>query len=166
MVCNPSDYPRYPESAEDVAKIVKEANTKGVAVKPFGNQQGQSDLICTAGIPMAIGALQYSKMNADNTATFGAGVNLFDCGEFLRQNGRALATLPVYGNITLVGAVVTGEHGNSLNFDSTFAALVVKMTIVNSMGEIQIISSPDELKAFSLSLGLLGKLMGICAYAF
>ncbi|XP_037045984.1 probable L-gulonolactone oxidase 4 [Bradysia coprophila] len=156
VVCNPSDSPRYPESADDVEKIVKEAITKGVAVKAYGNQNGQSDLICTAGIPMAIGALQYKKMNDDNTVTFGAGVNLFDCGEFLRQNGRALATVPPYGSITLVGAVVTGEHGNSLNYDSTLAAQVVKMTIINSKGDIQVISSPDELKAFSLSLGLLG----------
>ncbi len=157
MVCNPSDYPRYPKCFDDVVDIVKEANTKGVAVKPFGNQQGQSDLICTSGIPMAIGGLRTRKMNADDTVTFGAGLNLYECGEFLRQHGRALPTLPVYGNITLSGAIVAGEHGNSLKFDATLAAQVVKMTIINSKGEIQVISDPDDLKAFSVNLGLLGK---------
>lgn len=160
VVCTPSDYPRYPTCADDVAKIVKEAIGKGVAVKSFGNQQGQTDLICTEGLPMGIGALQSSQMNADNTATFGAGINLFDCAEFLRKNGRALETLSVYGNITLGGAILTGEQGNSLKFDATIASLVVRMTIINSKGEIQVISCPEELKAFSLSLGLLGKCNG------
>lgn len=157
VVCTPSDYPRYPKTADDVAKIVKEATDKGVAVKSFGNQQGQTDLICTEGMPMGIGALQSCKMNADNTATCGAGINLFDFAEFLRKNGRALETLPVYGNITLSGAILTGEQGNSRKCDASISSQVVRMTIINSKGEIQEISCPEELKAFSLSLGLLGK---------
>lgn len=137
---------------------MKEANAKGVSVKSFGKlQHTQTDLICTEGIPIGISALQSYKMNADNTVTFGAGVTLYECGEFLRKNGRAFATLSVFGNRTLSGAILTGEQGNSLKFDATISSQVVAMTIVNSEGEIQIISSPAELKAFSLSLGLLGK---------
>lgn len=107
---------------------------------------------------MGISAIQTCKFNADKTATFGAGVNLYDCGEFLRKNGRALATLSVFGNITLSGAILTGEQGNSLKFDASISSLVVKMTIINSKGEIQVISRSEDIKAFSLSLGLLGEL--------
>lgn len=164
-VCRPSDYPRYPKCADDVASIVKEAIKRGVKVKAFGNQLGQTDLICTLGIPVSIGGLRSFQMNRDNTATFGSGVNIHDCAEFLRKHNRALRTTPEYGNMTLSGSILTGEQGNSLKFDASISSLVVKMTIVNSKGEIQVISCPDELKAFSLSLGLLGKLQGVkCLY--
>lgn len=33
------------------------------------------------------------------------------------------------------------------------------MAIVNGLGEIMIISDPDDLKAFRINLGLLGKLI-------
>lgn len=137
---------------------MKEAIAKGLAIKSFGNQLAQTDLICTEGIPMGISALQSCILNADKTATCGPGVNLFDLGEFLRKNDRALATLPVYGNITLGGAILTGEQGNSLKHDATISSQVVSITIINSKGEIQVVSRPEELNVFSVSLGLLGKL--------
>lgn len=156
-LCNPSDYPRYPKTANDVVAIVKEAIKKGVGVKAFGNQLAQSDLICTEGIPMAIGGLQSIEMNCDDEVTVGPGVSIYDLTEFLRKNGRELRTTPIYGNMTVGGAILTGEQGNSLKFDASISSLVVEMTIVNGKGEIQIISCSEELKAFSLSLGLLGK---------
>ncbi len=157
MECNASECPRYPKNAADVEEIVKEAIGKGVAVKAFSHMRSQSDLICTAGIPISIGNLTFTKMNRDKTVTFGAAVKLYDCFEFLRKHDRSLAILPVNGNGAVAAAVLKGAHGNSLRRDSTFASLVVKMTIINSKGKRQVISRPEDLQAYTLGLGLLGK---------
>lgn len=95
---------RYPKTIADVVNIVEEAIDRGVKVKAIGSRHSQTDIICTEGIPIVMSGLNSCKMNADNvTATFGAGITLYEAGEFLLQNGRALRTTPAYGGITLVG---------------------------------------------------------------
>lgn len=68
-------------------------------MKAFGARHSQTDIICTEGIPVDSHGLKFYQMNTDGvTATFGAGVTLYECTEFLRKNGRALKTTPAYGN--------------------------------------------------------------------
>lgn len=148
---------RYPKTTEEVVSIVKEARARGVKVKPFGSRHSQTDIICTEGIPIDMNGLTSRKMNPDNvTATFGAGIILYDAGEFLRQNGRALRTTPAYGGITLGGAIGTGAHGSTIKYNASISAQVAKMTIVDGRGDVVEISDPTDLKAFKINLGLLG----------
>lgn len=101
--------------------------------------------------------LQSMKMNADNTATFGAGLNLHGTTSFLRLYGRALRTTPGYGNITIGGAIGTGSHGSTIKYNASISSQVIGVRIVNGKGQVQEITDPEDLKAFRLHLGLLGK---------
>lgn len=99
-------------------------------------------------------------MNTDGvTATFGAGVNLRACTEFLRKHNRGLKTTPAYGNITLAGAIGTGSHGSTIKYNASISSQVVGVRIVDGRGKIQDISNPEDLQALRINLGLLGRLM-------
>lgn len=140
--------------------IVKEAIATKTTVKAFGARHSQTDIICTEGIPIDNTGLQLFQMNADGvTATFGAGVSLRACTEFLRQRGRALKTTPAYGNITIAGAIGTGAHGSTIKYRASISAQVVGVRIVDGMGNIQDISNQNDLNALRVHLGLLGKFM-------
>lgn len=148
---------RYPKTEKDVVKIVKEAIKTGFKVKAFGVRHSQTDIICTEGIPVDIQGLQFSQMNADGTATFGAGVSLRACTEFLRKNGRGLKTTPAFGNITLGGAIGTGAHGSTIKYNASISSQAVSVRIVDGLGQIQDISNPEDLNALRIHLGLLGR---------
>lgn len=148
---------RYPKTTQEVVKIVKEAISRGVKVKPFGSRHSQTDIICTEGIPVDMTKLTSSRMNEDNvTATFGSGITLWEAGEFLRQHDRSFRNTPAYGGITLGGAIGTGAHGSTIRYNSSLSSQVVKMTVVDGRGNVVVISDPEDLKAFKINLGLLG----------
>lgn len=101
--------------------------------------------------------LTSKKMNDDNTATFGAGLNLREATTFLRLHGRGFRTTPGFGNITIGGAIGTGAHGSSIKYNASISAQVAKLKIVNGKGKLQEITDPKDLLAFKMHLGLLGK---------
>ncbi len=137
--------------------IVKEAIDRGVTVKALGSRHSQTDIICTEGIPIDMRGLDSREMSSDNTrATFGAGITLYEAGEYLRQNGRAFRTTPAYGSITLGGAIGTGAHGSTIKYNASISSQVVKMTVVDGHGKVVEISDGIDLEAFKVNLGLLG----------
>lgn len=137
--------------------IINEAIDRGVGVKAFGQRHSITDIICTDGIPIDMQSFKSNEMNDDETATFGAGVTLQESGDFLLQYERALRVQPAYGNLTLVGAIGTGAHGSSIKYHSSLSAQVSKMTIVNGLGKVMVISSNEDLRSFKIHLGLLGE---------
>lgn len=147
---------RYPKNSDEVVAIVNEAIRLGVNVKALGARHSQTDIICTDGIPVDMNELKSCQMNSDYSATFGAGVTVNEAGEFLLKHRRALRTTPAYGSITLAGAIGTGAHGSSIKYNSTISAQVIRMTVVDGLGQKLVISDPDELKSFKIHLGLLG----------
>ncbi|XP_037034050.1 L-gulonolactone oxidase-like [Bradysia coprophila] len=155
-LCKPCDYIRYPKSTNDVVKIVKEAISKKVTVKAFGVRHSQTDIICTEGIPVDMTGIRSMKMNGDNTASFGAGLNMREATTFLRLHDRAFRTTPAFGNITIGGAIGTGAHGSSIRYHASISSQVAKLKIVDGKGEIKEITDPEDLKAFRMHLGLLG----------
>ncbi|XP_037051389.1 L-gulonolactone oxidase-like [Bradysia coprophila] len=164
-LCVPSDYMVYPTNISQVVAIVNEAITRGITIKAFGNRHSQTDIICTDGIPVDMSEYKFFRMNDDNvTATFGPGVTIYEAGEFLLQYRRALRTTAAFGNITLGGAIGTGAHGSTLKYNSTISEQVVRLTVVNGLGEIVEIFDPQDLNAFKVNLGLLGILVEITLY--
>lgn len=156
--CSPSDVIRYPESLQDVVDIVHEAIYRGTTVKIFGERHSQTDIICTNGIPVDSRGIRSFRMNNDGvTATIGSGVNLRDATEFLRKHGRGLRTTPAYGNITIGGAIGTGSHGSTIKYNASISSQVVGLTVVDGTGRVRKITDSEDLKAFRLNLGLLGK---------
>lgn len=61
------------------------------------------------------------------------------------------------GNITLGGAIGTGSHGSTIQYNASISAQVISLTIVDGQGYVRQISEMDDLRAFRLNLGLLGK---------
>ncbi|XP_037049943.1 L-gulono-1,4-lactone dehydrogenase-like [Bradysia coprophila] len=155
-VCKPIASIRYPKNTDDVVGIVKEAISKGLKVKAFGSRHSQTDIICTEGIPVDMTGLRAARMNDDDTATFGAGLNVHEITSFLRLYDRGLENLPCFGNITIGGAIGTGAHGSTIKYRDSLSAQVAGVKIVDGMGEIKTITDPTELKAFRIHLGLLG----------
>ncbi|XP_037034206.1 L-gulonolactone oxidase 5-like [Bradysia coprophila] len=96
------------------------------------------------------------KMNGDQTATFGAGLNMREATTFLRLHDRAFRTTPAFGNITIGGAIGTGAHGSSIRYHASISSQIAKLKIVDGKGEIKEITDPEDLKAFKIHLGLLG----------
>lgn len=142
--------------------IVKEAISRGTTVKAFGARHSQTDIICTEGIPIDVNGIRFFRMNDDGvTATFGAGINLRDATEFLRNHNRGLRNTPAYGNITLAGAIGTGAHGSTIRYNASISSQVVGLTVVDGMGNVREISDPVDLRSFRLNLGLLGKCLRV-----
>lgn len=54
-------------------------------------------------------------------------------------------------------STVSAAHGSTIRYNASVSSQVTKMTIVNGKGEIKVISDPQELKAFKMHLGLLGR---------
>lgn len=155
-LCSASDPIRYPKNSEEVVDIINEAIDRDVAVKAFGTRHSITDIICTDGIPIDMRSFKSMEMNGDETATFGAGVTLQEAGDYLLQHERALRVQPAFGNLTLGGVIGTGAHGSSIKFHSSISAQVVKMTTVNGLGNVMVISSDEDLNSFKIHLGLLG----------
>lgn len=130
---------------------------RGLKVKAFGVRHSQTDIICTDGIPVDVTGLAWIRMNADRTVTVGAGTNMHDTTRFLRTKGRGFKTTPAYGNITIGGAIGTGAHGSTIKYHASISEQVVSVKIVNGLGQIQVVTDPEDMKAFKLHLGLLGE---------
>lgn len=59
--------------------------------------------------------------------------------------------------INLFLSMVHAAHGSTIRYNASISSQVAKLTIVNGDGDIQEINDPEELKAFKMHLGLLGK---------
>jgi FAD/FMN-containing dehydrogenase len=111
-VCTPNEAIRHPKTKAEVVSIVREAILRRKTCKAFGSLHSATDIICTDGIPIDMSEIGVLRMNSDSTVTVGAGVSLRTLGDFLMHNGRGLRTTPGFGNITIGGAVGTGNIGN------------------------------------------------------
>lgn len=142
--------------------IVQEAIARNITVKPMGARHSQTDVICTEGIPVDNHGLKSSFLNTtDWTATFGAGVTVYEAAMFLRLNGRAFKTMPAFGNITIAGATGTGAHGSTIRWKASLSSQVVGMTIVDGLGQVRTITDENDLRAFRVHLGLLGFIVNV-----
>lgn len=65
------------------------------------------------------------------------------------------------GGITLGGAIATGAHGSSLVHPSSISDQIVRLQIIDGMGNLREISDPQDVNAFRVNLGLLGIIVKI-----
>jgi len=155
-VCQPAEAIRHPKTTAEVVSIVQEAIANGKTVKAIGFQHSATDIICTSGIPVSMMGIGGISMNADQSVTVGAGVNMYTVTKFLRTVNRGLKTTPAFGNITIGGAIGTGAHGSSIKYPSSISEQVIGVEIVNGLGQLQNITDAADLQAFRIHLGLLG----------
>jgi FAD/FMN-containing dehydrogenase len=100
-------------------------------------------------------------MNGDESVSVGPGVNLRDLADFLQSKGRALKTIPAFGNITIGGAIGTAAHGSSIKHTSSISEQAIAFLIVDGLGRVRQIWKEEDLRAFRVHLGLLGIILEV-----
>ena len=161
-VCTPSEPIRAPASLPELVSIIHEALALGVTVKALGARHSTTDIICTEGIPVDMRHFRALSYNAaDQTVTAGAGATLREVCAFAAGAGRGFRALPGFGAITVGGALGTGAHGSSLRHPATISEQLKRLTVVDGLGRVRVVTRESELRAFRVHLGLLGVLVSI-----
>lgn len=91
----------------------------------------------------------------DDHVRCGAGMPLHALGPKLARLGMALENMGDIDRQSLAGAVATGTHGTGRGLGS-LASQVVALDLVDGLGEIRRLDTPDMLAAGRVNLGLLG----------
>lgn len=94
-----------------------------------------------------------------NIVTAGGGAQLADFVSTMQKNGKALiGQVPSFGGVTVGGALGTGARGSSLLHNTSLSDQLIAVKIIDGQGNIRFIdeSTPDDLAAFKVHLGVLG----------
>ncbi len=149
-----------PRSLLEVVESVETAASTGQTVKVVASGHSFSDIACTAGRMMRIGALdRVVAIDRDAmTATVEAGIPLWRLNDELGRRGLALSNLGDIDRQTIAGATSTGTHGTGLRYGS-IAAAIVGMELVTASGDVVRCSATEEPEIFAcarVGLGVLG----------
>lgn len=80
----------------------------------------------------------------------------------MKANGQALiGQVPSFGGVTIGGALGTGARGSSLLHATSLSDQLIAVKLVDGFGNIRVVdeSTPEDLSAFKVHLGLLGVLV-------
>jgi L-gulonolactone oxidase len=162
--CAPAAVVR-PASEAELAAAVRAAAARGGGVRAVGSGHSFTDVACTDGTMIDLGAMQ--RVLADDPAT---GLVTVEAGITLRALGRELAArglaLHNQGDIdaqTLAGATATATHGSGATFPNLSAG-IVGLRLVTAAGDVLELSperDPDALLAARVGVGALGVVSAI-----
>ncbi len=149
-----------PRTIDEIAALVQRAAADGRRVKVVGAGHSFTDIACTDGVLVDIGAIAgVTRIDRDTKqVTVGAGTKLADLNTALRRRGLALPNLGDIDHQTIAGATATGTHGTGAGFASISAA-VIGARLVAGDGSIVECSDrvrPELLPAVQVNLGALG----------
>ena len=166
ILCDEYHATHIPTNIEEVRDIVKMALAKNLTVKPIGASHSATDIMCAEGIVLPMEkmdrVLGIGQVNGVDVVETETGITVFELSEWLHEKGLALAGLPHMGfrDVTVGGAIATGSHGSSTKHHGVISNIIAAIEFVDGEGEIQYLeehtADPDEFKALSASLGLLG----------
>lgn len=158
VVCSTKHQPLYPLTLPDIQSIVRYANKNALPVKVLGNQHTVSDSICTTGLPVILHEIRHFSFTNDRyIAVVGAGMRIAELFERLNEHNRTISGPPVYGGVTVGGAIANAVHGTGLKFPVSISDQIVAITLVDGTGNIQHVSKNDKFfSALKSNLGLLG----------
>lgn len=145
----------YPESTEDVVKLVK----TGRRIRCIGTGHSWSDLAPTDDILMATDGLNQvlSVDTITNLATIQAGAKLEHLNLILWSKGYAFSNLGSIARQSLAGAISTATHGSGIHHQ-ILASQVESYVLVKADGELLEVSRKKDPSLFHLSLISLGSL--------
>ena len=149
-----------PQSLLEVVEAVDAAAQTGQTVKVVASGHSFSDVACTNGRMLRLGALdRVVAIDRDAmTATVEAGIPLWRLNEELGRRGLALSNLGDIDRQTIAGATSTGTHGTGVRYGS-IAAAIVGLELVTGSGEVVRCSAAEEPEIFTcarVGLGALG----------
>jgi FAD/FMN-containing dehydrogenase len=150
-----------PASLDELRAAVREAARRNETVRVAGAGHSFASLCATDGTLLDLSRLtgieRIDPVTGD--ATIWAGTRIFDLGEPLLTQGRALANQGDIDRQAIAGAVSTGTHGTGRKHGS-FSSTVRAVEVMIPNGDLVWIDGADpvRLQAASLSLGLVGVL--------
>jgi FAD-linked oxidoreductase len=149
-----------PSTEAELEAIVGRGVAEGHKVKVVGSGHSFSDIACTDGLMVSVGAFHeiLHVDRAQHRVTVGAGIVLADLNTQLWDLEMSLPNLGDIDQQTLAGAIATATHGTGATFDSISAA-VVGARIVTGDGSVLEVSETqrsDLLSAVRVGIGALG----------
>ena len=126
----------YPESEEEIQKIVKSATSENQKVRTIGTGHSFTPLCATNDILISLDKYQgLTSSDKDKlTATVKGGTKLFFLNELLHDNGMALENMGDIDQQSIAGAISTGTHGTGLSFGN-ISTQILNITFINGLGE-------------------------------
>ena len=152
--CAPAAIVR-PASEEELAAAVGDAVARGHGVRVAGSGHSFTDIACTDGVMLDLGALDRVLDVDGELVTVQAGITLRRLGEELAARGLALENQGDIDAQTLAGATATATHGTGARFRNLSAGIEA-LRLVTAAGETIDLTGGDELLAARVSLGALG----------
>lgn len=150
----------FPSNEEEIQQLVRQAIEQGKKVRIIGSAHSFMPLWTTDQVLISLDNYQgiVSIDQELQQATVRAGTKLYTLGEALFAQGLAMENLGDIDRQSLGGTIGTGTHGTGLQLGS-ISTQVVKLRLVNGLGELVECSSTHNaslFKAAQVSLGALG----------
>src|SRR5215208_372011 len=141
-----------PESIEQVAIIVQEAEKAGVTVRAVGSGHSWSDVALTTGFLMKTSGLARvpapepdfirPAWEARRLVRAEAGIRIKELNSYLDRSGLALSNMGGYDHQTLAGVISTSTHGSGIAF-GPLNDFVRSLDLVASGGRVYRIERRD-----------------------
>lgn len=157
---------QIPKSVEEVADLVKLANTKKMRVRAIGASHSATQVMCAQGMLIPVENLKkiigISTLNGKEVVEAETGITVFELSEWLHKKGYALAGLPHMGfrDVTVGGAIATGSHGSTTKHHGVLSNIIESIEFIDGSGKFHTLEKdsavPAEFKAVSASLGMVG----------
>jgi FAD-linked oxidoreductase len=161
--CAPERIAR-PGGEAELARLVAEA----ARVKVVGSAHSFTDIACTDGLMIDLGAMNRVLSIEGREVTVEAGITLRELGPQLAARGLAMENQGDVDPQTIAGAISTATHGTGGGFRN-LSAQVVALRLVTAGGDVVDVRDGDELLAARVSLGALGAISAVtlrCVPAF
>jgi xylitol oxidase len=144
-----------PSTLEEVRSIVTRRNR----LKPLGTRHCFNTIADTPGALVSLNKIADIEIDARaHTVQVGAGVTYGRLGEYLHEQGFALANFASLPHISIAGACSTATHGSG-EHNGVLATAVCALQLVNGNGEIvelQPAGKDSEFNGAVVGLGALG----------
>ncbi|MGN6443914.1 D-arabinono-1,4-lactone oxidase [Amnibacterium sp.] len=160
-----------PRSADGVARAMRRASDRGLAVRPVGSAHSFTALARTEGMLLETRGLAGLRgLDRDRgRITVGGGTTIAAAARLADRFGLAFENLGDIDRQTIAGAIATGTHGTGAAF-GPIASRVVGLQLVTPAGEVLDLGEDDPLlPAARVSLGALGVVTAVtlqCVPAF
>ena len=158
---NESFETRYaePRSEAEIVELVRSARSRSEQVRVVGTGHSQCPLHRSTGALVSLDNMKgvVSVDRERGRAVVRAGTKISELGDPLWEQGVALTNQGEIDRQSIAGAIATGTHGTGLRLKNLSSALT-RARVVTGLGEIVEIdeSTPHELRAARVSLGMLG----------
>lgn len=141
-----------PQSIEQVAAIVQEAEKAGVTVRAVGSGHAWSDVALTTGFLIKTNGLARAPApepdfirpdwETRHLVRVEGGIRIKELNSFLDRRGLALSNMGGYDHQTVAGVISTSTHGSGIRF-GPLNDFVRSLDVVASGGRAYRIERPD-----------------------